>query len=61
MKKLTALAVAIVAALAVVGAALAITNGELDGNAHPNVGAFLVWTLWIVVVSVGMWRADAEA
>jgi len=42
MKKLTALAVAIVAALSVVGAALAITNGELDGNAHPNVGAFLV-------------------
>ena len=42
MKKLTALAVAIVAALSAVAAALAITNGELDGNAHPNVGAFLV-------------------
>jgi secreted trypsin-like serine protease len=42
MKKLMALAAAVVVALSAVGAALAITNGELDGNAHPNVGAFLV-------------------
>jgi hypothetical protein len=29
-------------ALAVASAAVAITNGVRDGNAHPNVGAFLV-------------------
>jgi secreted trypsin-like serine protease len=40
MKKVLAL-VALVAALAVTGPAGAITNGQFDGNAHPNVGAFL--------------------
>ena len=35
------LAAALAAALCTAGAALAITNGEFDGNRHPNVGAFL--------------------
>ena len=42
MKKVTALVAAGVLALAVVSTAVAITNGVRDGNAHPNVGAFLV-------------------
>jgi len=42
MKKLSALVAAVVVALTVAGVAVAITNGTLDGNAHPNVGAFLV-------------------
>jgi len=32
---------AILATLIVVGGALAITNGEPDGNGHPEVGALL--------------------
>lgn len=40
MKRLVAL-VAASAALIVAASAAAITNGQFDGNAHPNVGAFL--------------------
>ena len=36
-----AAAAAIFATLIVVGGALAITNGEPDGNGHPEVGALL--------------------
>jgi V8-like Glu-specific endopeptidase len=41
MKKLLAAAAVLAAAIATTGAALAITNGGPDGNAHPYVGALL--------------------
>jgi hypothetical protein len=41
MKRLLALGAVAAAALALAGAALAIVNGEPDGNRHPNVGALL--------------------
>jgi secreted trypsin-like serine protease len=41
MRKVFALAAAGAAALTVAGSGGAITNGEFDGNRHPNVGAFL--------------------
>jgi V8-like Glu-specific endopeptidase len=44
MTRFTAAAAAIVAALVVTGAAFAITNGEPDGERHPNVGALLAPT-----------------
>jgi len=42
MRKVLAAVVAAALALVVVSAAIGITNGVRDGNAHPNVGAFLV-------------------
>lgn len=41
MKKLLAVAVVAVTALTIAGSGAAITNGQFDGNRHPNVGAFL--------------------
>lgn len=41
MSKLVIVAACVVAATAAAGAALAITNGGLDGNGHPEVGALL--------------------
>jgi secreted trypsin-like serine protease len=40
MRRFLAVAAA-TAALVIAGSAAAITNGQFDGNAHPNVGAFL--------------------
>ena len=51
MRKVLGIVVAAALALVVVSAATGITNGVRDGNAHPNVGAFLVHTSsgWQVV------------
>ena len=51
MKRVTIVAAALGAMLALAGAALAITYGAPDGNRHPNVGALLAPTAY----SDGTW------
>ena len=53
MKRIIAAAAALVAASTFAGAALAITNGEPDGNRHRNVGALLAPQAY----SDGTWAA----